>query len=144
MPQLVDMFDVDDSEPITCAENNSFLPIASVYDDLNLISSLNTLGYIKFDVLCNLNNLEKKLSFVADLSWLSKNSYHIIGKYDSKGEYMVHRVYISSNLAKLVDAFESFMLHGLVENKYVISSIISLKFRSVSCSFFGYYLEIIL
>jgi len=47
-------------------------------------------------------------------------------------------------LVKLVDAFESFMLHGLVENKYVISSIISLKFRSVSCSFFGYYLEIIL
>jgi hypothetical protein len=40
-------------------------------DELKLLSSLNTLGYIEFDVLCNnLNNLEK-LSFSTDLLWLS-------------------------------------------------------------------------
>ena len=37
-------------EPIICAENKSFLPIASLHDELKLLSSLNTLGYIEFDV----------------------------------------------------------------------------------------------
>ena len=55
--------DIISSEPIICAENNIFVPIASVHDELKLLSSLNTLGYIEFDVLCNLNNLKEKLSF---------------------------------------------------------------------------------
>jgi hypothetical protein len=39
-----------------------------VHDKLKLLSSLNTLGYIKFDVLCNLDDLEEKLSFSVDLN----------------------------------------------------------------------------
>ena len=34
----------------------------------------------------------------ADLIWFAQNTYHFIDKYDSKGEYMVHRIYICSNL----------------------------------------------
>jgi hypothetical protein len=49
------------SNPINCAEIRTFNPITSVHDDLKLFFSLNTLCYIEFDVLCNLNNLEEKL-----------------------------------------------------------------------------------
>jgi hypothetical protein len=90
MPQLENKLDVVTFDPVNCAKIRTFNPITIVYDELKLLSSLNTLGYIEFDVLCNLNNLEKKLSFSADLSWLSKPTYHVIGKYNWKGEYMVH------------------------------------------------------
>jgi hypothetical protein len=98
MPQLENKLDVVASDPINCAKIRTFNPITGVQDELKLLSSLNTLGYIKFDVLCNLNNLEEKLSFSADLPWLSKYTYHVIGRYNWKGEYMVHRVYICSNV----------------------------------------------
>jgi hypothetical protein len=44
-------------------------------------------------------------------------------------------------LSKLVDAFESFMLHGLVENKYVISFICQPKVLKCFVQFFGYLSE---
>jgi hypothetical protein len=56
-----------------------------VLDELKLLYSLNTLGYIEFDFLCNLNNLEEKLSVSANLPWLSKHTYHVIGRYNWKG-----------------------------------------------------------
>ena len=34
----------------------------------------------------------------ADLPWLSRHTYHIIGKYNNKGQYLIHRVYICANL----------------------------------------------
>jgi hypothetical protein len=98
MPQLDKKLDVVASGPINCAKIRTFNPITSVNDELKLLSSLNTLGYIEFDVLCNLNNLEEKLFFSIDFSWLSKHTYHVIGRYNWKREYMVHRVYICSNM----------------------------------------------
>jgi hypothetical protein len=98
MPQLENKLDVVASDPINCAKIRTFNTITSVHDELKMLSSLNTLGYIVFDVLCNLNNLEEKLSFTVDLPWLSKHTYHVIGRYNWKGEYMVHRVYICSNM----------------------------------------------
>jgi hypothetical protein len=89
MPQQENKFDVVSSDPINCAKIRTFNPITSVHDELKLLSSLNTLGYIEFDVLCNLNNLEEKLSFSVELPWLSKHTYHVIGRYNLKGEYMV-------------------------------------------------------
>jgi hypothetical protein len=62
-----------------------------------LLSSLNTLGYIEFDTLCALSCLREKF-LCAELPWLSRCTYHFIGKYNCNGEYMVHRVYICSNL----------------------------------------------
>lgn len=97
MPQLENKLDVVASNPINCAEMRTFNPITSVHDELKLLSSLNILGYIEFDVLCNLNNLEEKLSFSVDFPCLSKHIYHVTGRYNWKGEYMVHRVYICSN-----------------------------------------------
>ena len=58
-------------KPKTYAENNPFLPITCVHDKLKLLSSLNTLGYIEFNVLCNLNNLKKKIFMNADLPWFA-------------------------------------------------------------------------
>jgi hypothetical protein len=57
MPQLENKLDVVSYDPINCAKIRTFNPITSVHDELKLLSSLNTLVYIEFDVLCNLNNL---------------------------------------------------------------------------------------
>ena len=77
-----------------CAENRHFLQIASDVDELKLLSSLSTLGYIELDVLCNLSYLEEKLFGYADLPWFSQHTYHVVGKYNNNGQYMIQRVYI--------------------------------------------------
>ena len=51
----------------TCAEIKHVIHIASANDELKLISSLKTLGYIEFDVLCNLSDLEEQLFEHAEL-----------------------------------------------------------------------------
>ena len=82
----------------TCIANTYVVHDASKNDELKLLSSLNTLGYIDFDVLCNLSSLEEKLFACADLPWFSRHTYHVIGKYNDKGQYMIHRVYVSSDM----------------------------------------------
>ena len=66
-------------------------------DEPKLLSSLNTWGYIEFNIVCALSSLEEKFE-CAEFSWLFRCTYHFIGKYNCKGGYMVHRVYICSNL----------------------------------------------
>jgi hypothetical protein len=61
MPQLENKLNVVASDPINYAKIRIFNTITSVHDELKLLSYLNTLGYIEFDVLCHLNNLEDKL-----------------------------------------------------------------------------------
>jgi len=51
MSQLVDVHDAFILQPNTCAQNKHLLPIANEKDQLKLLSSLNTLGYIEFDTL---------------------------------------------------------------------------------------------
>ena len=82
----------------TCAENRYFLHIASDADELKLLSSLNTLGYIEFDVSGNLSYLKEKLYAYVDLPCLSRHTYHVIGRYSNIEQYMIHRVYICANL----------------------------------------------
>jgi len=60
MPQLVNEHDAFVLEPNTCVENKNLLPIAAEKDELKLLSSLDTLGYIEFDTLCALCTLEEK------------------------------------------------------------------------------------
>jgi hypothetical protein len=67
MPQLENKLHIVASDSINCSKIRIFNSITSVHDELKLLSSLNTLGYVEFDVLCNLNNLEDKLSFSANL-----------------------------------------------------------------------------
>ena len=98
MPQVANKCDTFGLEPYKCAEDRLFHPITCAQDELNLLSSLNTLGYIEFDILCNLNYLKEKLKFDSSLPSFNHCSLHAIGKYDNKGEYLVHRVYICSNL----------------------------------------------
>jgi len=122
MPQLVDEHDIFVLESSTCAENRLFLPITSAQDELKLFSYLNTLGYIEFDVLCNLNNLKEKLFMNPDFLWLSANTYHVIGRYNCKGEYMIHRVYICSNLNSPFVVQECDQLEGCNSNNIVMPS----------------------
>ena len=81
----------------TCAENRLVIHNASEVDELKLLSSLNTLGYIEFDVPCNLSSLEEKLYAYADLPWFSRHTYHVFGKYNNQGQYLIQRVYICTN-----------------------------------------------
>jgi hypothetical protein len=97
MPQLTKEIDSFVLEQNTYAQNKHLLPIANEKDEIKLLSSLNTLGYIEFDNLCALSRLEKKFKYI-ELSWFSICTYHFIGKYNYKEEYMVHRVYICLNL----------------------------------------------
>jgi hypothetical protein len=62
-------------EPNTCAESKHVIHIASDKDVLQLLSSLINLGYIEFDILCNLNCLEERLFGYADLPWFSRHTY---------------------------------------------------------------------
>ena len=69
----------------TCAKNRLVIHNASEVDEPKLLSSLNTLGYIEFDVPYNLSSLEEKLYAYADLPWLSRHTDHVFGKYNNKG-----------------------------------------------------------
>ena len=77
MPQLVKETDSFVLDPTTCAENKNLLPIASEKDELKLLSSLNTLGYIEFDNLCTLSSLMEKF-ICSELPWLHRCIYHFI------------------------------------------------------------------
>ena len=72
------------TEPHAFAEFTNVIHVASDTDEMKLLSSLQTLGYIKFDVLCNLSNLKEKFFMCADWPWLSRHTYHVIGKYNNK------------------------------------------------------------
>jgi hypothetical protein len=100
-------------EPNTCAKNNNLLSIAAKKDELKLLYSLDTLGYIEFDTLCVLTTLEEKFWF-AHFSWSSRCIFHFINKYNNKGEYMVHRVYICSNLKSpfVVQQYDNFEVYN--------------------------------
>ena len=89
-------------EPVTYAENKHVIHIATKIDEFKRLPFLHTLGYIEFDVLCNLDCLEESLFKYADLPWFSKHTYHVIGRYNNKGQYasqyIIHRVYIHNNM----------------------------------------------
>jgi hypothetical protein len=106
-------------ESNTTNENRHVIHNASDVDELKLMSSLNTLGYIDFNVLCNLNYLEEKLYAYADFPWLSRHTYHVFGKYSNQGQYMVQRVYIcttvnSSFVVHDNDQLEDYKINNVV------------------------------
>ena len=105
-----------------CAENKHFIPITSVHDELKLTASSNTLGYIEFDVLYNLNNLKEKLSFSADLSCLSRNNFHVVGRYNYNGDYTIHRVYIHLNMKSLFAGQQYDQPEGCTNANHIMSS----------------------
>jgi hypothetical protein len=76
-PQLLNEIDSFVLAPHIYAEKTNFQPIATEQDELKLLSSLNTLGYIKFHTLCAWNSLEEKFKY-AGLLWLSRCIYHLL------------------------------------------------------------------
>jgi hypothetical protein len=65
--------------------------------ELHIISTLNTLGYIDFNVPYNMNCLEERLSKESGLQCFSRCVFHAIAK-DDGGEILMHRVDMCSNL----------------------------------------------
>jgi hypothetical protein len=72
--------------------------IDSEKEELKIISSLNCLGYIKFDFVCDLNSLENELFQKSGLLYLDYCTFHAIGLYDNNNRYIVQKVYIYSDL----------------------------------------------
>jgi hypothetical protein len=72
--------------------------IDSEKEELKIISSLNCLGYIKFDFVCDLNSLENELFQKSGLLYLDYCTFHAIGLYDNNNSYIVQKVYICSDL----------------------------------------------
>jgi hypothetical protein len=65
--------------------NKHIIKIGSIKEEMRLVSSLNTLGYIEFNDLCN--DLKEKLFMCNDLPLLSRNKFHAAGRYNYEGEH---------------------------------------------------------
>jgi hypothetical protein len=72
--------------------------IDSEKEELKIISSLNCLGYIKYDFVCDLNSLENELFQKSGLPYLHYCTFHAIGLYANNNRYIVQKVYICSDL----------------------------------------------
>jgi hypothetical protein len=129
VPHLMIAIHIVVSKITTCAENNIFVPITSAHDELKLLSFLNTLGYIEFDMLCNLNCLEDTLFTCSKLTRLHNHTYHFIGRYNYNGQYMVHRVYICSDLKAFFVEHQHGHIASYSNTNPIISSSSSLVFK---------------
>jgi hypothetical protein len=78
----------------TCAEIKHLIHVTCDTNKLNLLSSLDTFGYIEYDVPYNLNTIEKRLFCQTNSPLLTRINFHAIGSYDYNGAFMMHRVYI--------------------------------------------------
>jgi hypothetical protein len=72
--------------------------IDSEKEELKIISSLNCLGYIEFDFVCDLNSLENELFQKFGLLYLDYCTFHAIGLYDNNNSYIAQKVYFGSDL----------------------------------------------
>ena len=122
MPQLVNDHVISIFANNSCPANKHVHHIANEQEVLNLVSSLTTLGYIEFDVLCNLDSLEAKLYGVSDVPCSSRNTFHAIGKYNSRGEYLVHKLYICSDMRLSFMVFKCDQLMSCMKANYIMPS----------------------
>jgi hypothetical protein len=129
LAQLSNQHDTSNLESKISAANKHIITIGSINEEMGLVSSLNTLGYIEFNDLCNLNNLKDKLFMCNDLPLLSRNKFRAAEQYNYEGEYMIHRVYICSNLISPFDT----QYYDKVENCTNANHALS----SFSCSTFS-------
>jgi hypothetical protein len=94
--QLVNEHVTSDIEPNILAKKEHVICIANETEEINLLSSLNTWGYIEFDDLCELGNLDNILFDRSTMPCPSHAIFYFAGKYNNTGQFLVHRVYISS------------------------------------------------
>jgi hypothetical protein len=146
-PQLLNEIDSFVLAPHIYTERINFQPITTEQDELKLLSSLNTLGYIEFHTLCARSSLEEKFKY-ARLPWLSRCAYHFIGNYNCKGEYLVHRIYISSNLKSPFIVQQYDQLESCNCDNFVMSNsssfVLKNRLNSKKGSNIGYYLQLVL
>jgi hypothetical protein len=95
--QLMNKLDTSVFDSPSCAEIKHFVHVTCHMNELNLLYSLDTIGYIEYDVPCDLNIVQKRMFCQTKLPLLTRNNFHAIGSYDN-GVFMVHRVYIYSDL----------------------------------------------
>jgi hypothetical protein len=74
--------------------------IDSEKEELKIISSINCLGYIEFDFVCDMNSLENELFQKSGLLYLDYSTFHALGLYDSNNSYIVQKVYICSEYSR--------------------------------------------
>jgi hypothetical protein len=72
--------------------------IDSEKEELKIISSINCLGYIEFDFVCELNSLENELFQKSSLLYHDYCTFHALGLYDNNNSHIVQKVYICSDL----------------------------------------------
>jgi hypothetical protein len=74
LAQLSNQHDASNLESKISVANKHIVTIGGIKEEMRLVSSLNTLGYIESNDLCNLNNLKEKLFMCNDLPLLSRNN----------------------------------------------------------------------
>jgi hypothetical protein len=77
---------------------NKHLIHTHAIDELNLLSSLNTLGYTEFDIPCDISSLERIMFCQTELSLLTRNNFYAVGNFDGRGEFFVQKAFICSNM----------------------------------------------
>ncbi len=121
MPQLVN--EHVSSTISLCADFKHVVHIANEVEERELLSSLNTLGYVQFDDFCELDNLKEKLFAKSDLPCPTNAIFHIFGEYNDRGIYLVHRVYICSDLEPPVHVDKTCKLERNVIANQIVSSL---------------------
>ncbi|BAB90813.1 OSJNBa0042P21.25 [Oryza sativa (japonica cultivar-group)] len=122
MPQLVN----EHAIPVVntnCADFKHVVHIANRVEERELTSSLNTLGYVQFADFHELDNLKEKLFAKSDLPGPSNANFHLFGEYNDRGIYLVHRVYICSDLEPPVHVDKTCKLERNVIANKIISSL---------------------
>jgi hypothetical protein len=86
LAQLSNQHDASNLESTISATNKHIVTVGGIKEEMRLVSSLNTLGYIEFNDLCNLNNLKETLFMCNDLPLLFRNKFQAVGKYNYEVE----------------------------------------------------------
>ena len=97
-PSIPNHHDTLNFESEISAASKHVILIGSPNEEMRLLSSLNTLGYIEFDILCDLSSVERIMFCQTESPLLTRNTFHAIGNYDFRGVFLVHRIYVCSNL----------------------------------------------
>lgn len=126
MPQLVNEHAIFSVSSL-CADFKHVVQIANEVQERELLSSLSTLSYVLFDDFCELDSLKEKL-FAIDLSCPTNTIFHIFGQYNNRGIYLVHKVYICSNLEPPVDVDKNCTLE-----RHIIANHATSSFSSFDC-----------
>ena len=74
--------------------------------------------------------MEEKLNAYANFLWLSIHTHHVIGKYNNKGQYLIRRVYICTNLNSSFVVQSNDQLEDSKTNTVVMPYFSSFAFRT--------------